>query len=195
MLPPRPSWRQSRSCPRKKKTFGEPGLFEYSTLRALTPWQGMMRSNSHPATILASLAMALRNAEIRNRSTRMRGSVRYVRLVLTLTPDEVLVELGVRAELLGEETGLALLGLGVLFVGGQVEDQVCDDEGLCWLVKPGDILLAEAGEVASVDLFGTTESGTFVHTSSNSRYLHRPQTRTCFRHRPCRLGTMRCQGR
>ena len=76
------------------------------------------------------------------------------------------MELGVGAELLGEEAGLALLGLGVLFVSGQVEDQVGDDEGLCWLVKPGDILLAEAREVASVDLFGTTGLGTRsrVHT-------------------------------
>ena len=66
------------------------------------------------------------------------------------------MELGVGVELLGEEAGLALLGLGVLFVSGQVEDQVGDDEGLCWLVKPGDILLAEAREVASVDLFAST---------------------------------------
>ena len=40
------------------------------------------------------------------------------------------MEVGVGVELLGEEAGLALLGLGVLFVRGQVEDQVGDDEGL-----------------------------------------------------------------
>lgn len=82
----------------------------------------------------------------------------YVRLVLALAPDEILVELVVGLELLGEEAGLALLGLGVLFGGGQVEDQVGDDEGLGWLVKPGDILLAEPREVDSVDLFGAVES-------------------------------------
>ena len=88
-------------------------------------------------------------------------SEKYVRLVLTLAPDEVLVELGVGIEFLGEDAGLALLGQGVLLGGGQVEDQVGDDEGLCWLVKPGDILLAEAREVDSVDLFDTAESGTY----------------------------------
>jgi len=60
----------------------------------------------------------------------MRRRAEYVHLVLGLTPDEVPVELGVWVELLGEEAGLALLGHGVLFVGGQVEDQVGDDEGL-----------------------------------------------------------------
>ena len=62
------------------------------------------------------------------------------------------MELGVRVELLGKQAGLALLGLGVLFVGGQVEDQVGDDEGFRRLVKPRDVLLAEAREVDSVDL-------------------------------------------
>jgi hypothetical protein len=82
----------------------------------------------------------------------------YIRLVLALAPDEILVELVVGLELLGEEAGLALLGLGVLFGGGQVEDQVGDNEGLGWLVIPGDILLAEPREVDSVDLFGAVES-------------------------------------
>jgi len=53
----------------KREVFGEPGLFEHGVPRALTPWQGMMRSKSHPFTILASLAMVLRNAVIRGRST------------------------------------------------------------------------------------------------------------------------------
>ena len=63
------------------------------------------------------------------------------------------MELGVRVELLSEEAGLAFLGQGVLFIRGQVEDQICDDEGLCRLVKPSNVLLAEAGEVDSIDLF------------------------------------------
>ena len=63
------------------------------------------------------------------------------------------MELGVRVELLSEEAGLALLGLGVLLDRGQVEDQIGDDESLCRLVKPGDVLLAEAGEVDGIDLF------------------------------------------
>jgi hypothetical protein len=83
------------------------------------------------------------------------GAQEYVHLILALTPDEVLMELGGGIELLGEETSLTLLGLGVLLGGGQVEDQVGDNEGLRRLVKPGDILLAEAREVDSVDLFGT----------------------------------------
>lgn len=57
-------------------------------------------------------------------------SVKHLRLVLTLTPDETLVELGVGVEFLGEEASLPLLGLGVLFVSGQVEDQVGNYEGL-----------------------------------------------------------------
>lgn len=64
------------------------------------------------------------------------------------------MELGVRVELLSEEAGLAFLGQGVLFSRGQVEDQIGDDEGLCRLVKPSNVLLAEAGEVDSIDLFG-----------------------------------------
>lgn len=60
-----------------------------------------------------------------------RGSIQnYIRLILALSPDEVLVIVRVGIELLGEKTGLPLFGLGVLFVSGQVEDQVCDDEGL-----------------------------------------------------------------
>ena len=59
-----------------------------------------------------------------------RGRTKCIRLVLALAPNEVPVELGVGVELLGEEAGLALLGLGVLFFRGQVEDQVSDDEGL-----------------------------------------------------------------
>ena len=82
--------------------------------------------------------------------------MKHALLILTLAPDEVLVELGVGIELLGEETGLALLGLGVLFLSGQVEDQVGDDKGLRGLVEPGDILLAETGEVDSVNLFVTS---------------------------------------
>lgn len=69
------------------------------------------------------------------------------------------MELGVGIEFLCEEAGFALLGLGVLFFSRQVEDQVGDDKGLCWLVEPGDIFLAKTGEVYSVDLFGTTKSG------------------------------------
>lgn len=69
------------------------------------------------------------------------------------------MELGVGVELLREQTGLALLRLGILFVSRQVEDQVCDDEGLRWLMKPGDIFLAEAGEVDGIDLFGTVVIG------------------------------------
>lgn len=63
------------------------------------------------------------------------------------------MELGVRVELLSEEAGLAFLGQGVLFSRGQVEDQIGDDEDLCRLVKPSNVLLAEAGEVDSIDLF------------------------------------------
>ena len=88
----------------------------------------MMRSKSHAWTALASLAIALRENQ---------GSVRewekirkYALLVLALAPYEALVEIGVGVELLGEETGLARLGLGVLFSGGQVEDQVSNDKGL-----------------------------------------------------------------
>lgn len=90
----------------------------------------------------------------------------YARLVLGLAPNEVLMEISGRAELLSEEAGLALflseflseeaglalVELGVLFVRGQVEDQVGDDECSRFPVKPGDILLAEAGEVDSFDL-------------------------------------------
>jgi hypothetical protein len=86
-------------------------------------------------------------------STRMRRSTKHARLVLALAPNEVPMELCGRVELLGEDAGLALLGLGVLFGRGQVEDQIGDDEALRRLVEPGDILLAEAGEVDSVDLF------------------------------------------
>ena len=96
----------------------------------------------------------------------------YARLVLGLAPNEVLMEISGRAgvELLSEEAGialylsdflsdfpgggagLALVGLGVLFFRGQVEDQVGDDECSRFPVKPGDILLAEAGEVDSFNL-------------------------------------------
>ena len=124
----------------------------------------------------------------------MAGSTKHARLVLALTPDEVLVELSVRAELLGEEACLALFGLGVLFVSGQVEDQVGDDEGLRWLVKPCDVLLAEAREVTSIDLFGTTGSGMRSRVyACNPWRSHRPRSRTCFLHRAYRLGTTRCQ--
>jgi hypothetical protein len=57
-------------------------------------------------------------------------SAKCVRLVFTLIPDEFFVEIGVGVELLGEETRLALLRFGVLFISGQVENQVGDDEGL-----------------------------------------------------------------
>jgi hypothetical protein len=77
------------------------------------------------------------------------------------------VELGVGVELLREQAGLALLGFRILFGRRQVEDQVCDDEGLGCLMEPGDIFLAEAREVDGVDLFGTVE---FAQT--------RPETRT-----------------
>jgi hypothetical protein len=88
-------------------------------------------------------------------STDGRGQQQeHARFILALAPDEVLVELGVGVELLGEEPSLALFGFGVLFVRRQVKDQVCDDEGLRWLVEPGHILLAESGEVDSFDLFG-----------------------------------------
>jgi len=63
------------------------------------------------------------------------------------------MELGVRVELLSEEAGLALLGFGILFDRGQIEDQIGNDEGFCRLVKPGDVLLVEAGEVDGIDLF------------------------------------------
>ena len=53
-----------------------------------------------------------------------------IHLVLALAPNEILVEFSVGVELLGEDAGLALLGLAVLFESGQVEDQVGDDEGL-----------------------------------------------------------------
>ena len=69
------------------------------------------------------------------------------------------MELGVGVELLREQTGLSLLRLGILFVSRQVEDQVCDDEGLRWLMEPGDIFLAEAREVDGIDLFGTVVIG------------------------------------
>lgn len=55
---------------------------------------------------------------------------RHIHLILAFPPDEVFVEFRIGVELLGEKTGLALVGLGVLFGGRQVEDQVCDDEGL-----------------------------------------------------------------
>lgn len=84
---------------------------------------------------------------------RIRRSAKHARLVLALAPNEILMELGVRVELLSEEASLALLGLGVLFDRGQIEDQIGDDESLCRLVKPGDVLLAEAGEVDGIDLF------------------------------------------
>lgn len=97
------------------------------------------------------------------------------------------MELGVRVELLGEEAGLSLLRLGVLFVRGQVKDQVGDDERLCGLVEPGDVLLAKAGEVDGFDLFGTTGiSG--MNTRSTEKSLRQLQTRTCFQNRARRLG-------
>jgi len=34
-------------------------------------------------------------------------------------------------------------------------------------MKPGDVLLAEAREITSIDLFGTTESGTLVYTCNS----------------------------
>jgi len=106
------------------------------------------------------------------------------------------VELGIGGELLGEEARLTLLGLGVLFGSGQVEDQVGDDEGLGWFMKPGDVFLAEAREVTGVDLFGTAGSGTRSRVQTwNLWGLHRPQTRSCYRNRACRLGTTRCQWR
>lgn len=62
---------------------------------------------------------------------RTGGSVKiYTRLILALLPEELLVEVRVGVELLGEKTGLALPGHGILFGGGQVENQVCDYEGL-----------------------------------------------------------------
>lgn len=65
----------------------------------------------------------------RSQHTKRKGA-EHVHLVLALAPDEVLVELGVGIELLCEEAGLALLRFRVLFCGGQVEDQVCDNKGL-----------------------------------------------------------------
>ena len=56
--------------------------------------------------------------------------MKYAQLVLAFTPDETLVELSEGIEFLGEHPGFALLGFGVLFFSGQVEDQVGDDEGL-----------------------------------------------------------------
>ena len=56
----------------KRKVFGKPGPFECGAARVLTPWQGMMRSKSHPATVLASFAITLRKAEIRNRCMNVR---------------------------------------------------------------------------------------------------------------------------
>lgn len=84
-----------------------------------------------------------------------RVGVNYILLILALSPDEVLVEFRGGVELLGEKTGLALFGFGILLSSGQVEDQVGDDEGLCRFVKPGHILLAEAGEIDGVNLFGS----------------------------------------
>jgi len=81
------------------------------------------------------------------------------------------MEISGGVELLSEETGLALFGLGVLFVRGQVENQVGDNECLRWLVKPGDILLAEAGEVDSIDL------SSLEHRNQKHEY-HRPKPRT-----------------
>jgi len=80
------------------------------------------------------------------------GIPSHSRLILALSPDKVFVEVRVGVELLGEKAGLTLPGFGILFGGGQVEDQVCDDADLRWLVKPGYILLAEAREVDSVDI-------------------------------------------
>lgn len=52
-----------------KRSVHEPGtLLGYGVARVLTPWQGMMRSKSHPATVLASFVIALMKAEIRNQS-------------------------------------------------------------------------------------------------------------------------------
>lgn len=65
-----------------------------------------------------------------NRRNPARETIRSIPLVLALAPNEILVEFGVGVELLGEDAGLALLGLVVLFESGQVEDQVGDDEGL-----------------------------------------------------------------
>jgi hypothetical protein len=76
---------------------------------------------------LASLAIALKN----RRSVDGREVVyKCVRLILALFPKERLVEVSVGIELLGEKTGLGLLGLEMLFGSGQVENQVSDDEGL-----------------------------------------------------------------
>ena len=52
-----------------KRSVREPGSFECGVAKVLTPWQGMMRSKSHPATVLASLAVALKITEVRNQYT------------------------------------------------------------------------------------------------------------------------------
>ena len=126
----------------------------------------------------------------------MGRSAKYARLVLALAPNEVLMELSIRVELLSEEAGLALLGLGVLFVRGQVEDQIGDDEGLCWFVKPSDVLLAKAGEVNSVDLL---VGGVGIRNTNigvwNQEPSHQPQSRTGFRNQVCRLAIIRYQWR
>jgi len=88
------------------------------------------RDNTLKVPCINGLGIPSHITEIKKISTQTRRSAEYARLVLGLTPDEVPVKLGVGVELLGEEPGLALLGPGVLFFRGQVEDQVGDDEGL-----------------------------------------------------------------
>lgn len=113
----------------------------------------MMRSKSHALTALASFPIALDKRE--RQHTKEMVHAKHIRLILALVPDEVFVKVGVGIKLLGEETGLALLGHGVLFSSRQIKNQVRNDEGLRRLVEPGDVFLAEAREVNGVDLFGT----------------------------------------
>lgn len=56
--------------------------------------------------------------EMRIDKWRCSEKKKHIRLILALSPEEVPVEVRVGIELLGEKTGLALLGLGVLFVSG-----------------------------------------------------------------------------